>query len=92
MTRLLTAVLALTSFTGCVTAFDQSVMVMRRAEFDLACESGRLSVREIAPNAYGAEGCGQRAAYVVLCPSFMVFSCTALLDNGRSAIQLAPTH
>lgn len=87
--HLLTAAGAVLVLAGCTTVYDQSTMVMKRAEFDLACTNSFLSVREIAPNAFGAEGCGHRASYVVLCNGFLPSSCTPLLDSERSGIAAA---
>ena len=82
--RLLTTVAAAGLLAGCVSAHTQAEAVMQRAAFDLECETGTLHVTELGSNVFGAEGCGRRASYVVVCPGFLKASCTPILDSERS--------
>lgn len=81
--RPLLLVAAVGALAGCATAYTQSESVMRRAEFDLECENGTLHVTELGANVFGAEGCGRRASYVVVCSGVLSSTCTPILDSER---------
>ncbi|MBV1862112.1 MAG: hypothetical protein KUG77_27085 [Nannocystaceae bacterium] len=86
--------LATVSNTGCATAQTFEAKVRSRAAFDLDCSDVKLT--KLGGGVYGVQGCGEKAAYVLIAKSEHACSrgaakshaerdCAALLNSTDTA-------
>ncbi len=73
------------SFVTCTTTGSrtfQSNLVKKRATFDLDCQD--VSLTNLGNATYGANGCGKRKTYIVICDGGIARTdlCNAVDDTG----------
>jgi hypothetical protein len=47
---------------------DVKAIVAKQAAFDLSCGADKVKLSALNADTFGAEGCGKKASYILLCP------------------------
>jgi hypothetical protein len=77
--KLLSLFLFVFLLTSCASQGSKAYEVLKRASFDLSCDSKAIEIYDLGSNSFGAVGCGRKGAYVVTCDDFA--QCTAVLNS-----------
>lgn len=47
---------------------DVKGLITKQAAFDLSCSADQIKLSALNADTFGAEGCGKKASYILLCP------------------------
>ncbi|GAB2876452.1 hypothetical protein ACCI51_13615 [Microbulbifer echini] len=65
---------------GCASLMEETVM--KRAPFDLNCDTKSMTIHQLDRRTYGASGCDRRATYILQGPCAGPGSlCTAIMNT-----------
>ncbi len=53
---------------GETTGTDVKALITKQAAFDLSCSADQLKLSALNADTFGAEGCGKKASYILVCP------------------------
>lgn len=67
-------------FSGCASTSTMKNQVSKRAAFDLNCKQ-KISIIELGEKAFGAQGCGKRASYIMRGPCDGIGMCQAVMNS-----------